>query len=446
MAEKMLLKNISSNYRLKQIFSSLPINIFYKIIKYNKYFQTKLNINFKDSIFNYELNYLEKSEIFKNIEDMEKKYNISNVLFNAKFSFYYSYNFQTNFNDIYNTNIFLKTYKGFKINYYPFPSNFVSMNIKDKIVLLEKNECFYKYTLSDEDVKFIDLINEFREKNNVSKLIYNKIENMNDYFKEKNSNNKYYLLVYPFGKLNSDLLKKDESLKKILLINELNCIMILEKENNKYIFIYSFSNEKVQQKIEVPKDIKVKKFHIINDAIPEVYFKTLSNKILNNSLGNEGYKIFSIKYDTLIGVLEGPLKTPFENGFFIFKILFPNGFPFKPPHFIFITKIFHPNISEDGFVSVDILQDQWTPALMSLHSIIYYIQSLLDDPYPDDFLNEQAAKLCKENKEFYDKTVRAYTSLYANYSKYLEDIRNMNIKLKINKEGDKFILSEEDNY
>ena len=241
----------------------------------------------------------------------------------------------------------------------------------------------------------------------------------------------------------AESLKKDESLKKILLINELNCIMILEKENNKYIFIYSFSNEKVQQKIEVPKDIKVKKFHIINDSIPEVYFKTLSNKILNNSLGNEGYKIFSLKYDTLIGVLEGPLKTPFENGFFIFKILFPNGFPFKPPHFIFITKIFHPNISEDGFVSVDILQDQWTPALLSLHSIIYSIQSLLDDHYPDDFLNEQAAKLCKENEEIYNKTVSAYTSHYANYSKFLEDIRNMNINLKINEESDEFILSEE---
>ena len=295
----MLLKNISSNYRLKQIFSSLPINIFYKIIKYNKYFQTKLNINFKDSIFNYELNYLEKSEIFKNIEDMEKKYNISNVLFNAKFSFYYSYNFQTNFNDIYNTNIFLKTYKGFKINYYPFPSNFVSMNIKDKIIFFEKNESFYKYTLSDESVKFINLINEFREKNNISKLIYNKIENMNDYFKEKNSNNKYYLLSYPLGIFNNDLLTLDKNLKKILLIKELNCIMILEKGNNKYVFIYSISNVKDVQKLEIPKNIKVKYFHIINNTIPEVNLKTLSRKIratflinLKECFKTEGYQIF----------------------------------------------------------------------------------------------------------------------------------------------------------
>ena len=171
MSKNMLLKKISSNYRLKQIFSPLPIYITHKIIKYNKYLQTKLNINFEDSIFNYQLNYLRKNQIFTNIEDKKNKYKyFIDVSFKAKFSFYYSYNSQNNLNDICNTNIFLKKYKGFKINDYPIPSNFVSMNIKDKITLLEKNECFYKYTLSIETIKFIDLINEFREKNNINKL------------------------------------------------------------------------------------------------------------------------------------------------------------------------------------------------------------------------------------------------------------------------------------
>ena len=449
----MPLKNISSKYILRQTFSLLPVYISHKIIKYNKYLQTKLDINFQDSIFNYQLNYLTKEKIMENIKDIENKYKyITEISFNAKFRFCYSYNSQTYLNDICNTNIFLKKYKGFTINDYPIPSNFESMNIRDKVMLLEKSECFYKYTLSEQNVKFIELINEFREMNKINKFIYNKIENMNDFFKEKDSKNKKYLLVYPLGELNKNLLNNDENLKKILLISDLNCIMILEKENNKYIFIYSNRNKKDEQKIEIPKNIQAKNFHIINNTIPEFELNSLNSSLkkyypcfprnLMDSFKCEGYQIFSLKNDTLIGVLEGPPKTPFENGYFLFKILFTENFPFKPPHFIFITKIFHPNISEDGFVSADILQGQWSIALLPIRVVIYSIQSLLADPNPDVFLNEQAAKLCKENKEIYNKTVSVNTSLYANYSKFLEDIRNMNIIIKINEEGKKFILSE----
>ena len=451
MSENKLLKNVSSDYILRHIFSFLPVYISHRIIKYNKTFQTKLEINFKDSIFNYQLYILTKEKIMKNIEDIENKYQyISKVSFNAKFSFYYSYNSQIHLNDICNTNIFLKKYKGFKINDYPIHSNFESMNNKDKITFLEKNECFYKYTLNDENVRFIDSINKFRENNKMNKLMYNKIENMNDYFKEKESKNENYLLDYPLGELNDNLLNNDENLKKILLINDLNCIMILEKEIHVYVFIYSIRNEKDEQKIDAPQNIHAKFFHIINNTIPKVTLKMLPRTIfkfsnnLKDTFKCEGFQIFSFKYDTLIGLLEGPPKTPFENGYFLFKMLFPEGFEFKPPQFIFMTKIFHPNISEDGFVSVDILQNEWSPALLSIQKIIYSIQSLLDDPNPDIFLNEQAAKLCKENKEIYNQTVSVYISLYANYSKFLEDIRNMNIIIKINEEGKEFILSEED--
>ena len=47
------IQNINSKYVLKVIFSHLQLNIFYKIVKYNKTLQNKLNINWKDSIFNY---------------------------------------------------------------------------------------------------------------------------------------------------------------------------------------------------------------------------------------------------------------------------------------------------------------------------------------------------------------------------------------------------------
>ena len=152
----------------------------------------------------------------------------------------------------------------------------------------------------------------------------------------------------------------------------------------------------------------------------------------------EGFQIFSFKNDTLIGVLEGPPKTPFENGYFLFKIIFPNDSIFKPPKFIFISNIFHPNISEDGFVSIDILNENWSPWVASFNNLIYSVQSLLDDPNPDDFLNEKAAKLFKEDRNIYDKIVREYTYSFATYSKFLDKAKKMNLEIITNKDGENF--------
>ena len=171
--------------------------------------------------------------------------------------------------------------------------------------------------------------------------------------------------------------------------------------------------------------------------------KYLQRRILINladSFKDEGYQILSFKNDTLIGVLEGPPATPLEDGYFLFKIIFPEGYSFRPPQFFFISKVFHPNISEDGYVYVDILQRMWSPAIANFNLIIYSIQSLLNDPNTDDFINEKAAKLCKEDRKIYDKTVREYTTIFANYSKFLDYIRKMNIKLNINKEENEFIF------
>ena len=258
---------------------------------------------------------------------------------------------------------------------------------------------------------------------------------MNDYF--RNLKKESFLSSYPFGEFKNKLCNKDENITKALLIEDLKCIMILEREKNEYIFIYSDYNGKSNLKIDVEFDKnKLKKFHLINNIIPTVDFKMLYkyfNKYLSLNLRDsfkcEGYQIFSFKNNILLGVLEGPPNTPYENGYFLFKILFPEQYPFPPPKFIFISNIFHPNISENGFVSVDILQNQWSPALVKFGSIIYCIQSLLNEPNPDDFLNERAAKLYKEDKQKYDKTVREYTTQFANYSKFMEIVHIMDLKL-----------------
>ena len=118
-------------------------------------------------------------------------------------------------------------------------------------------------------------------------------------------------------------------------------------------------------------------------------------------------------------------------------------YPIQPPSFCFLTNIFHPNISDNGYVSVNILNFDWTPALCHFEKIIYSIQSLLDDPNPDDFLNETAANLYKRDRKGYDETVKEYTTKFANYPKFLKDIEKMDIKIKILKKGEKIKLLKE---
>jgi ubiquitin-protein ligase len=55
--------------------------------------------------------------------------------------------------------------------------------------------------------------------------------------------------------------------------------------------------------------------------------------------------------------------SPYAGGVFFLSITFPTDYPFKPPKVSFTTKIYHPNINANGSICLDILRDQWSPAL-----------------------------------------------------------------------------------
>ena len=108
----------------------------------------------------------------------------------------------------------------------------------------------------------------------------------------------------------------------------------------------------------------------------------------------------------------GPDDSPYVGGVFFLNIHFPPDYPFKPPKVNFTTKIYHANINSNGSICLDILKDQWSPAL-TISKVLLSISSLLTDPNPDDPLVPEIATLYKNDRESHDRTAREWTSRYA---------------------------------
>lgn len=108
--------------------------------------------------------------------------------------------------------------------------------------------------------------------------------------------------------------------------------------------------------------------------------------------------------DVLDAQLLGPDDTPYAGGVFDLVVTFPSRYPLEPPNVKFRTKIYHPNISHDGNICLDVLnlppKGSWSPA-SSLRTVLLSIQLLLSEPNPNDPLDADAAREYLSNKQLF---------------------------------------------
>ncbi|EAA02750.4 AGAP012754-PA, partial [Anopheles gambiae str. PEST] len=78
----------------------------------------------------------------------------------------------------------------------------------------------------------------------------------------------------------------------------------------------------------------------------------------NCSAGPKGDNLYE-----WVSTILGPPGSVYEGGVFFLDIHFSPEYPFKPPKVTFRTRIYHCNINSQGVICLDILKDNWSPAL-----------------------------------------------------------------------------------
>ena len=109
----------------------------------------------------------------------------------------------------------------------------------------------------------------------------------------------------------------------------------------------------------------------------------------------------------------GPKDTPYEGGVFRVKLFIPENFPQNAPKGFFLTKIFHPNVSEKGEICVNTLKRDWNPSKWSLYNVFEVIKCLMIVPFPQSSLNEEAGKIFMENYKEYFSIAKMLTEIHA---------------------------------
>ena len=124
----------------------------------------------------------------------------------------------------------------------------------------------------------------------------------------------------------------------------------------------------------------------------------------------------------------GPKDTPYKDGYFLLKVLFPENYPTGKPEVCFITPIYHVNVnpikSEQALGHVCISTLNWWEPKYSMREVLNNIYALFYRGNPESPYGIDRAQELKNTKDLYDEKVRYFTKKYADKKRNTNDDLN----------------------
>ncbi|XP_015917969.1 ubiquitin-conjugating enzyme E2 R2 [Parasteatoda tepidariorum] len=128
----------------------------------------------------------------------------------------------------------------------------------------------------------------------------------------------------------------------------------------------------------------------------------------------EGFRVKLANDDNLMEwevALFGPPETLYEGGYFKAHVKFPHDYPYSPPSVRFLSKVWHPNVYENGDLCISILHppvddpqsgelpcERWNPT-QNVRTVLLSVISLLNEPNTFSPANVDASVMYRRWKE-----------------------------------------------
>lgn len=101
----------------------------------------------------------------------------------------------------------------------------------------------------------------------------------------------------------------------------------------------------------------------------------------------------------------------YSGGIFDVQFKLNSDYPISPPVVKFLTRIWHPNINEDGVICFSLISKDYKP-IFSLSRIVYGLRSLIELPNYTDPINKEAGICLECNEDEFIEKAQRYIKLY----------------------------------
>ena len=108
-------------------------------------------------------------------------------------------------------------------------------------------------------------------------------------------------------------------------------------------------------------------------------------------------------------VIDG--QDAFKGGKFIVALNF-SEYPFKPPAIEFKTKVYHPNVANDGKICTQAIDSNWVPT-KSACDVIDFVLTTFRHPTAENAQDMDIANVWSNKKSQWEATAAEWVQLYA---------------------------------